>query len=655
MTGGRLASYEPWIVLTLGACSFDPGDRWLDDTESASAITCELGERQCGTALRECRRTSEGPAWQVVEDCASQGLVCAPALRACTDCVPSSTRCEGTSVATCRDDGSGFEQSRDCDTEGGSSCRDGACVNLCALAGEQRSNVGCEYWAVDLDNANIDASLNAASQQFAVVLSNPQPDLVAEVTIEQDESAPGEDENLLAVARASIPPLSLQIFRLGPREVDGSPPGEFNTGTHTALSRAAYRVRTTVPVVAYQFNPLENVNVFSNDASLLKPVEALRTPPGPLSTAYVVIGWPQTIASTEDPNTNFSASAPMDLRSFLTVVGTRPDTLVRVRPTARVLGGGAIPETPAGGALELTLGPFEVANLETDDFNADFTGTLVDANGPVVVFSGSEAADAPFFQTLSDRRCCADHLEEQMDPVRTAGKRFLATVSPNRTQALAHAGADLVPVEAAEFFRVIAVTPAGARVRTTLDGSDGEIELDGLGSANDIASTVDFVVESDEPVMLASISPSQAAAGIPRTLPGGDPSFLVIPPVEQFRTSYVFLTPDRYSFDFTRIIAPVDATVRLDGESLDEAPGCVRRRTHEFSDATEFVVYECQLSFPALEPSSDGTATLHEGTQNDGVHEVLASRPVGVLVDGFDRHVSYAYAGGTELREIVPH
>ena len=34
-------------------------------------------------------------------------------------------------------------------------------------------------------------------------------------------------------------------------------------------------MRSSVPVVAYQFNPLENVNVFSNDASLLKPAEAL--------------------------------------------------------------------------------------------------------------------------------------------------------------------------------------------------------------------------------------------------------------------------------------------------------------------------------------------------------------------------------------------
>jgi hypothetical protein len=36
------------------------------------------------------------------------------------------------------------------------------------------------------------------------------------------------------------------------------------------------------------------------------------------------------------------------------------------------------------------------------------------------------------------------------------------------------------------------------------------------------------------------------------------------------------------------------------------------------------------------------------------VHTLVSSRPVGVIVDGFDVNVSYGYAGGTELTEIVP-
>ena len=49
---------------------------------------------------------------------------------------------------------------------------------------EQKSYLGCEYYAVDLDNANVPCGrdelgniryCDAANSQFAVVLSNPDP------------------------------------------------------------------------------------------------------------------------------------------------------------------------------------------------------------------------------------------------------------------------------------------------------------------------------------------------------------------------------------------------------------------------------------------------------------------------------------------------
>ena len=68
--------------------------------------------------------------------------------------------------------------------------------------------------------------------------------------------------------------------------------------------------------------------------------------------------------------------------------------------------------------------------------------------------------------------------------------------------------------------------------------------------------------------------------------------------------------------------------------------------------AREWAVYSCQLSFPRIDAS--GMSPLEPGLQDDGVHRLSASEPVGVLVDGFDAFVSYAYAGGTELTFIGP-
>src|SRR5208337_2159785 len=132
------------------------------------------------------------------------------------------------------------------------------------------------------------------------------------VKVYQDDSAPGAPNAPYEVATATIAPYNLQVFKLGPREVDGSPPGQFNTGSNTALTRHAYKIVTDFPVSVYQFNPLDNVNVFSNDASLLKPREALEPYLPGMQTQYVVAGWPQTIAITDDQNTNFDPANPIN-------------------------------------------------------------------------------------------------------------------------------------------------------------------------------------------------------------------------------------------------------------------------------------------------------------------------------------------------------
>jgi hypothetical protein len=323
------------------------------------------------------------------------------------------------------------------------------------------------------------------------------------------------------------------------------------------------------------------------------------------------------------------------------------------------LGGGSIPPTEPGQYLTLTLDALDYANLETDDFNADFTGSIVSADGPVVAFSGSEASDAPFFSRLQDRSCCADHLEEQLDHVRTAGQRFVATVSPNRGRAIRAAGADIGIQAQNEYFRVIATTARGARITTSLAGEQRTLTLKGLGDFANLTSTHHFTLDSDAPIQLSSMSPSQEDANLPTELPGGDPSLVIVPPIEQFRNSYVFLTPDKYHFDFLRIIATPDTAVALDGRLVATNPDCLEEPADGLTDTDRggppaFVVYTCQLSFPKIDTRKPRPDNMSPGAQNDGVHRVLSDRPVGVLVDGFDHFVSYAYAAGTELSFIVP-
>ncbi|MFO0616404.1 MAG: IgGFc-binding protein [Polyangiaceae bacterium] len=662
--GGTVRGTRAWgaaavlVGVAVGAMTscFDRGDRYVESDEPI-VPACVTGEMRCTSAVERCEGTGAGAHWSVVEDCGAAGKVCAPTLMACTNCLPSSLSCAGQDVVACSEDGSTSTVEGTCDPSIAEACRDGACRNLCVIAREEKSNVGCDYWGVDLDNAMINATSNASAQQFAIVVSNPQPDVPIRVHVYQDDSLPGETNAPYEIASATIAPRNLEVFKLGPREIDGSGPGEFNTGTHTALTRHAYRVTSDFPAVAYQFNPLDNVNVFSNDASLLYPSEGYANDGSAVALNYVVLGWPQTIAATDDPNTNFDPLHPINLRATLTIVGTREGTHVSVIPSTRVVGGGPVAETPKGGQIDATLGAFDVLNLETGDFNADFTGTRVLADGPVAVFSGSEASDAPHFATLADRRCCADHLEDQVAPIRTAGTSFAVSHTPSRTAAVSAAGAAVPSVPEPDYDRFIATREGVTEVTTTLPKPDDHFTLNGIGDFHEVRAFTHFTATSSAPVLVAQVMASQEAAGIKRGLPGGDPSLMMVPSLEQARADYVFLTPDKYAFDFITVVAPTAALVLLDGHALDATLCRVEPAdgltTEQRGGDPALVVYSCQLSFPTINPATD-PATIMPGTQNDGVHHIAANAPVFVAVSGFDAFVSYAYAAGTDLREIAP-
>ena len=200
----------------------------------------------------------------------------------------------------------------------------------------------------------------------------------------------------------------------------------------------------------------------------------------------------------------------------------------------------------------------------------------------------------------------------------------------------------------AELYRVVATADAPTHVTTSLPSPFDSFDLNGAGANLVISAMQDFRLDASNPVLVADVQVSQEAAGISiaNGLPGGDPSLLLIPATEQWRSSYVVLTPDKYAFDFLVVTAPNGAQVFVDGLPADNA-------TCEVTTAA-FTVYRCQLSFPVIDPAGRPPTNILPGVQHDGVHRVQADVPIGVLVYGFDYRVSYAYAGGTELVDVAP-
>ncbi len=597
---------------------------------------CEPGRTYCeGEVALTCR--GDGLTYDET-DCEDTDEVCHPGL-GCVSCHPGGYFCVDDEVVQCTGDGVGYESVVECDVSAGQACYLGNCVDACEKARADRSYVGCEYWAVDLDNARISSSENAAAQQFAVVVSNPSG-MTAHVVVERNLADPGWPVLLEVLTEVDVPPQGLKIITLPWAEVDGSAPGTYDTGTHTALTSHAFRVRSNVPIVAYQFNPLENVDVFSNDASLLVPSSAL-------DREYRVLGWPQTIADTDNPATDFHRN----LRAFLTVVGIEQGTDVDITVTTDVVGSTAIPPMVAGETRTFHLGPFDVLNLETGDYLADFTGSLVVADNPVVVFSGNEASDVPYVPDLSTRQCCADHLEHQLFPLSSAGTEFVAARTPARTPAVAAAGAPIsVLDEEPEYFRILA-TENNTMVVTTLEPPNDQFFLE-AGEFVTLEAWCDFTITASQPIFVGQFPVSQGVVGIDLNIPGGDPTFILVPPVEQWRSVNVFLTPDKYAFDFIVVVAPRGTPVYLDHLPLPEDCEVADPTCGGLPESSPYVIYRCQLSFPIVRADLPAPDNVQDGYQNDGYHVLTADRPVGLVVFGFDKHVSYGYAGGLDLKKI---
>lgn len=363
--------------------------------------------------------------------------------------------------------------------------------------------LGTEFWAADLDQFYMGPfQPNPRDAQFAVTVSNPG-DEPAEITIASE---------LQTITTASVGPGEVKAFPLPMANLDG-----------TGIQRAAYRIRSSIPVTAHQFNPLNNVLVYSNDASLLLPATAL-------GTEYRVLTWPQY--------------GPIESRGYVSILATAEGpTNVEVTVASSTLAGGDLPALIAGQTITRTLYPFDVLTIQTADAGNDLSGTRVLADRPVSVFGGTEMSYVPLGV------CCGDHLEEQMPPLVSWGREFFAGRSKPR-------------VSEPDFWRVLAAED-GTTV-TTDPPQPGTPAILSAGQVLDFSGSTDFRLTASAPVLLG-----QFLAGEDIGAGTGDPAFTLVPPREQLRYEQMFLTPQFYDFDFIVVVAPAGTFLELDGQVLN--------------------------------------------------------------------------------------
>jgi hypothetical protein len=535
------------------------------------------------------------------QDCEPQ--VCAPDL-GCSPCVPGNTVCVGNDVHDCDDQGQIGGLDHSCDPSKGEICDNGECKPECQVADESPSNVGCEFWAVDLPNER--GLNNAAAEPWGVVLSNAGVG-TAEVTIERNTAAPGDAPQPMTVQTLTIPPDQLEVLELPRAEITGwtpqtaDPPGP----PMTWLSSNAFRITSTSPLVVYQFNVF--TNSYSNDASLLLPRNGL-------GKQYRVLGY-----YTANPIAPIAFAGLPD-RSSVTVVGVTNNTKVTVTPATTTIGGGTIPGMPAGGTYEVNLGPFDVLNISSDGIPGDMTGTIVESTQPVAVFTSGERALAPVYTDPPqppdfnpDQVCCTDHIEEQVFPVTAMGKTFVVTRSPVRSDN---------GFEEADELRFMGVA-APAQVTTTLPPPFDSFTLQ-PGQMLETWTTQDVIVESTEPIAIGQMLLAAAYT----TTYIGDASLTIFPPVEQYRTQYLFLVPPSWTENHFVIAGEKGASFELDGQAL---AGCMEIDVGTLA-SVEHIAVRCPIG--------------------EGTHRLSGDKPFGLTVYGYGPVGSYAFAGGADVKPI---
>ena len=470
-----------------------------------------------------------------------------------------------------------------CDPQDDEVCLRGECVRGCAVAAKSQSYLGCEFWSVDLPQFHDLPPNHPDEAPHAVVIANTG-DRPALVTIETRSGA-------VVPRPVNVPPGDTRTVPFPRLDVDG-----------TGRTLNSFRLTTTEPVIAYQFNPLNNVNVHSNDASLLLPSNAI-------GQEYLVMSWP--------------GGVPLDMlgmgaqTAWFTIVATAPGTTnLRLTFSCDIIDGGEFEGISQGDSLDVEMEQWEVLNFEaqTDLMGAlrgevgDVTGSRVQSDQPVVVFAGHK--EAVIGEDGEDgSNCCADHLEQQMFPVPAWGQRYLAVHSPPRGTE-----PDYWRVLASEADTVLTTVPV-------IDGLHGRTL--GAGEFVEANTRESFEITATHPILVGQFLASQASAGV-ETLTG-DPAFLLAVPVEQFRSEYGALTPESYARDYVSVIKPAAAVVDLDGRELPA------------DDFTPFGTGDWVFLHVEVEP---------------GTH-ILTSRddePFAVNMYGYDGAVSYGYPGGLDLR-----
>ncbi len=526
----------------------------------------------------------------------------------CSSDLHTFVECSGNVIRTCAAD------------EG---CTETGCAPACEATRIAKSSVGCEYYVVQPD-----VIFAAAGGCFATFVANTWT-TPAKLTVEHDgksldastfgylPSGSGKNITYAPLTNGEVPPGQVAILFLSqspslvpgtacPASITAAVAGD--TALHGTGIGRAFRITSSVPVVAYDMFPYGGGSSALTSATLLLPTSAW-------DTNYVAIDAWQT--------------NPVE-QSVVAITAQDDGTEITLNPKAAIAGGTGVAAAPAGAPALYSLQRGQVLQFVQP---ASLAGSIVSSNKPVGVWGGNTG--------LTIDTCCGESSHQQIPPVRALGSEYVGVRYRNRYD----------QYEEAPPWRLMGAVPG-----TTLEWDPGPPagapSSLSPGQVVQFRSPGPFVVKSQDADHPFYFSAHMTGAGQydPSGKDGrGDAEFVnVVPPLE-YLDSYVFFADPTYP-ETNLVVVRRRGSVGFDDVILDCA-----------GPLTGWMPVGTKGRYEYTRTDLVRNNFVPQGQCDNGRREMHSKSPFGVTVWGWgsaasgafsSTYVSYAYPAGAGAAPI---
>jgi len=512
-------------------------------------------------------------------------------------------------------------------------CANGACVDPCTAAADNKSSIGCEYYSVDPDV--IPDGVGACFAAFVAntwgspisisVDYNGQP--LSVNTFARVPSGAGQAITYTPLTGGMLQPNQVAILflaRFG-NVLTNCPAGitPAVTATDAAVHGTGYghafHITTSAPAVMYDIFPYGGGPSAATSATLLLPTSVW-------DVNYVAV------------DAFRQSQIALGAQPFIELVGSTDNTTVSITPTAAITGGGGVASSGTGMPAQYTLMKGQELQFTQD---AELNGSVITSNEPVGAWGGASCLN------IDVNVAACDGAHQEVPPVKALGNHYAAVRYRNR-----YAGREeTVP------WRIVGAVD-GTMLTYSPAMPAGAPAMLNQGQVAEFNSTGPFVVQSQ-----GSTNPFYMSAhmtGCGALDPGGedcrgDPEFVNIIPPEQYLSQYTFFTDPTYPE--TNLVLTRE---KVNGAFADVTIDCVGVvggwQPIDTADDMEYTRVDLSTgNFQAV------------GNCNNGLHVATSAQRFGLVVWGwgsaatggtglgdptYSQFVSYAYPAGASVKQI---